>query len=284
MDAAASVGRVGHLFNVQGIVFAGGADLDLANELVTLVSVGRQLVAEVRLVMFLGPTRYDILLAAFGRPPLGRHRAFPHDFLFLLADRLLGSRDDAGVDHLTTARDVAVLGELAINRVKDTFAGARLDQPFLENPDCRPVRNLATVAQADKALITQAIKQLEFHLLIRQIEHLLNQQQPHHHLGRERRATAAQSAGTRRGLIYLGSQRHEIDMLLQHLQRVAELIQLRFTLLVRKQTGFDHQIRLGWVKASSCHHLGSFSRCPFDRLHHVRQVIDQSPSRRVSSK
>lgn len=34
---ASPIGRVDYRFEVQGIVLAGGADLDLANELVTLV-------------------------------------------------------------------------------------------------------------------------------------------------------------------------------------------------------------------------------------------------------
>lgn len=45
VDIAAGVARIDHRLKVQGIVLAGGADLELANELVTPVGIGRELVA-----------------------------------------------------------------------------------------------------------------------------------------------------------------------------------------------------------------------------------------------
>jgi hypothetical protein len=57
IEVAAGVARLIHCFEVQGVVPAGGADLDLAEELVALVGIGRELVAEVGLVVFPGPAR-----------------------------------------------------------------------------------------------------------------------------------------------------------------------------------------------------------------------------------
>jgi hypothetical protein len=54
-------GRIDYLFKVKRVVFAGSADLDLAYELVALVGVGRELVAEVGLAVLLGPARVDVL-------------------------------------------------------------------------------------------------------------------------------------------------------------------------------------------------------------------------------
>lgn len=48
-------------------MFAGGADLDLANELVKLVGAGLELVAEMGFAVLLGPACLAILLAPFRR-------------------------------------------------------------------------------------------------------------------------------------------------------------------------------------------------------------------------
>lgn len=156
-------------------MLAGRADLDLAHQLITCVGVGRDLVTEVGLAVLFGPARIAVLLAALDRPPLRQHRAFDdHGFLFL-AQRLLGRLDYARVDHLSAARNVAVLGQLPIHRLEGALADAGLDQPFLEGPDRRSVGNLAARAQSGKALKAQAVEQLELHLLVAQVEQLLDQ-------------------------------------------------------------------------------------------------------------
>jgi transposase len=94
INVAAGVGGIDHLFKVQRVVFAGGADL--ANDLVALVGVGRELVAEVGLAVLLGPARLDILLAPFGRRPISRHRVLGHDGFLFFVDRLFGRLRDAG--------------------------------------------------------------------------------------------------------------------------------------------------------------------------------------------
>jgi hypothetical protein len=46
---------------VRGVVRVGGADLDLADELVALVGIGLELVAELGPAVFPGPARLDSL-------------------------------------------------------------------------------------------------------------------------------------------------------------------------------------------------------------------------------
>lgn len=91
-------------------------------------------------------------------------------WLFFLLDRLLGRLDNAGIDHLTTARHIAMDRQLTIDRVEDALAGTCLDQAPLECPDRGPVGDRAARAQPDKELETEAVEQLEFHLLVAEIE------------------------------------------------------------------------------------------------------------------
>jgi hypothetical protein len=67
-----------------------------------------------------------------------------------------------------------------------------------------------------------------------------------------------------RGGVDCGGLRREIDMLLQHPQRIAKLVELRFALLVCKQAVFDHwnQVRIG--TPTSCQSWLGFSRSPAD--------------------
>lgn len=68
-------------------MFACGADLDFAVQLVALVGTGRELVAKEGLAMFLGPARIGVLLAAFGKLPVGRRLALFQCGLFLFAHK-----------------------------------------------------------------------------------------------------------------------------------------------------------------------------------------------------
>ena len=116
-----------------------------------------------------------------------------------------------------------MLGQLAVDGIEHAFAGARLDQPLLEDPDGCAVRDLARMPQAGEALKAQPVQKLEFHLFVRQVEQLLDQQDPHHHFGRKGRAAAAFAARTRRCPINCRGQRGEVDMPLQQFERVAQL-------------------------------------------------------------
>lgn len=49
-------------------------------------------------------------------------------------------------------------GELAIGHFENAIPGTRLNQALLERPDRVSIRNLATGAQFDEVLETQAIK------------------------------------------------------------------------------------------------------------------------------
>lgn len=232
-----------YLFAGCACASAGSADLDLANELVTLVGAGRELVAEIGLPVLLGPACLDIFLASFRRRPVGRHGLIGDHLLVLFLDRLFWRLHDARV----AACDIAMPGQLKVDRVKHGLAGPSLDQAFLERPDRRAVGNLAAGAQTDKALEAQTIEQLEFHLLVAQVEQLLYPQYAHHQFGGKRRATAALPAGPGRCMIDRFGKRREVDMLVENPQGVAELVEHRFALLVGKHAGFDHgnQVRVG---------------------------------------
>lgn len=250
-DVPICVGRVEHFLEMRGVVFAGRAHFDLAYQLVAPVGVGRDLVAEIGLAVLFRPARVRIFLAPFGWLPVGRHRAFADQGFLFLAQRLPGRLHDARVDHLAAASNVAVHGQLAIDRIENALAGAGLDQALLESPDRRSVRDLAAGAQSDETLKAQAIKQLEFHLLIAQVEQLLDQQHAHHQFGGERWTAAAFAAGTRCRTIDFGGKGNEVDMLLQHPQRIAELVQLGFALLVGKQTGLIMKIYVRFEATTS---------------------------------
>lgn len=267
VDIAAGVERVQHVLEVQGVVLAAGADLDLADQLAALVGAERELVAKIGFAVLLGPARIDILLAPLRRRPVGRHGVvFDHGGFFLLAKRLPRRQDDGSVDHLATTGNIAVLGQLAIDSLEYAFAGARLDQAFLESPDCGAVGDLAGVAQAGKALETEPVQQLELHLLVRQIEQLLDQQDTHHDFCGKWRASAALTAWAWRCLIDRRRHGGEIDMPLQHLQRVTQLGQLGFSLLGGKQAWSHHGVVIIVAESTSCHHCRDFSMCPIVRV------------------
>jgi hypothetical protein len=176
--------------------------------------------------------------------------------------RLFRRLDDGGIDHLTTAGNVAMPCQLPIDGIEDALAGAGFDQALFESPDRCAVRNLARITQAGKALEAQAVQQLEFHLFVGEIEQLLDQQNPHHDLGRERRPSATFATWPRCCFIDRRSQGSEVDMPLQHLQRIAKLRQLGLALLSGKQVRFYHGRVVKFGAPPSCHGWGGFSRCP----------------------
>ena len=89
-----------------------------------------------------------------------------HDRLLVLVQRLLRHRHDAGVDHLSTPRDVAVAVELPAHGLEDALSRTGLDQPLLERPDRRAVGSLRTLPQPHEALKAQPVQQLKLHLLV----------------------------------------------------------------------------------------------------------------------
>ena len=190
------VAPVEHVFEMAGSVLSGGTDPDLAEQLVLLIGAGRELVAEVRLPVLLGPAGLGILLSPLRRRPVTRRGLLLDQFLFLLAEPLPWHRNEAGIDDLPTSRDVAVLGQFTLDSVEQRFRCARCDQPLAERPQRRAIRNLTAVASANKTLEAQPIQELELHLFVPEVVQLLQQQCAHHQFGRKRRTPAARPART----------------------------------------------------------------------------------------
>lgn len=106
-----------------------------------------------------------------------------------------GSSPSAGlVLKLPAARDVSVFAQLPVHGIKNGLAGASQDQALPEDPDRRSVRYLAARAQSHKALEGQAVKQLEFQLLIAEVEWLFDRELSNCQLRGEWRTPASLAA------------------------------------------------------------------------------------------
>lgn len=85
----AGVGRVQYVLEVIGVVLARRADLAFADQLVTLVRIGRQLVAEVGVAVLLGPARLNVFWRRFGGDQLAGMALYSTiDFSSLFSDCL----------------------------------------------------------------------------------------------------------------------------------------------------------------------------------------------------
>ena len=73
VEVAAGVGGVEHVLKMHRIVLRSRADLDLANQLVTLVGVDGELVAESGLAVLFRPGGVHVLLPALGGLPADGH-------------------------------------------------------------------------------------------------------------------------------------------------------------------------------------------------------------------
>lgn len=111
--------------------------------------------------MLLGPLGVGVFLPALGWRPVDRRDLLLNELFLFRGHPLAWYGNDAGIDHLATAGDIAVLVELAIDRGKDGFAGVGGDQTSFEGPNRGAIRDLAAVTQADETLKAQAIEQLE---------------------------------------------------------------------------------------------------------------------------
>ena len=120
--------------------------------------------------------------------------------------------------------------------------------------------NLTGVDQARKAQEAHPVQQLEFHLLIRQVEQLQQQHNAHHHLGGERRPAAARPIRARCRPIYLGGKHRRIDMLVQYLQRVPNLFRFALPSWAANRLGFIMACTQLCCKNDIMPRLG-FSRC-----------------------
>jgi len=114
-----------------------------------------------------------------------------------------------------------------------------LHQTLAKDPDRVAIWNPAGVFQSGKALEAHAVEQLELHLLIGQVEQLLEHQQASHQLCRIRWPTALGPAGPGSPAIDFSSQGSKVHMLVEQGQWIAQAVQLGFTFLVGKQA--QHQ-------------------------------------------
>lgn len=115
VQVAAGVGGVQHVLQMERIVRAGGADLELGDQLIASVRADRNLVAEVRFPVLLGPGGVEVLLPAPGRRPVRRSRLLLDQFPFLSGDVLPVNGDEAGVHDLPATGEIAVAGQLAVH-------------------------------------------------------------------------------------------------------------------------------------------------------------------------
>src|SRR5690606_1528027 len=208
IDIPARVGGIEDVVEVLAVVRTCRVGLDSANDLVFLVDVDRELVAEVTLAVLLRPGRVDVLLAPLRRLPDGGHRTLLDQRLLASAVVLLGGGYQGGVDDLTATRDETLPEQLRRDTVKERLR-ARFTDPVLEGPYRGAVRDVGRVRQSAEALVAHPVEQLVLHLLVGQVVQTLQHQDPHHRLGRVRRTPALRAHRARRNLIHLGRQRRK---------------------------------------------------------------------------
>ena len=91
IDVPTRVARIEDVVKVLAVVRTRRVGLDSANDLVFLVDVDRELVAEVARAVLLRPGRVEVLLAPFRRPPVGGHRTVLDQRLLTPTVVLLGA-------------------------------------------------------------------------------------------------------------------------------------------------------------------------------------------------
>ncbi len=234
----ARVGRVEDVVEVLAVVGAGRVGLDLADDLVLLVDVDGELVAEVALAVLLGPGGVDVLLAPLGGLPAGRHRALLDQVLLAPAGVLRGRRHQGRVDDLTAARDEAFLEQLRRDAIEQRLRAGFADA-ILEGPHGGAIGDVRRIGQPAEALVAHAIKQLVLHLLVRQGVQPLQDQDAHHRLGRIRRAAALRADRPGRDAIDLGCQGREVDIRLDLGKRIAQGVDLLAVVIKGEQVSLD---------------------------------------------
>ena len=259
IDVPTRVLGVKHVVEVLAVVGARRVGLDLADDLVLLVDVDGELVAEGALAVFLGPGGVEVLLAPLGRLPAGRHRALPDQFLLAAAGVLRGGRHQGRVDDLPAPGDEALLEQLRRHAVEQRLR-ARFTDAVLEGPDRGAIGDVRRVRQPAEALVAHAVEQLVLHLLVRQGVQPFQDQDAHHRLGRIRRAATLRTDGPGRDAIHLSRQRREVDVRLDLGQRIAQRVDLLAVLVVSEQVGLDGAAGFHWDR------LGADSkRCNFTK-------------------
>nr|CAB76428.1 hypothetical protein [Azotobacter vinelandii] len=214
-EVPAAVAPVEHIHQMQGVGLAGIAHLHAADQLVPAIHADRQLVAEVRLAVLLRPARLDILLPALGGRPFDRHSLLLHHGLLIGRVVLDGRANDAGIDDLPFASPEAVCLQLTLHLGKDPMLDVGLYQALAKDPNRVAVRHSAGVFQPGKTLETHTVEQLKLHLLVGQVEQLLEYQQSRHLLRWIRRPAALGPTGPGSPVVDLGGQGCKVHMLVQ---------------------------------------------------------------------
>ena len=247
----------------------GRAGLNLADDLVTLIHVDRELVAVRALPVLLGPGSIQVLPSTLGRPPVSGHRPFLALFLVVPAEMLLRCRDQARVNDLTATGDIALAQQLPRDPVKQGL-GTRFPNSILEGPDLGPVRNVGRIRQAAKLLVAHPVQQLVLHLLIRQVVQPLQHQNAHHGLCGERWPAAVRTHQSRCHSVHLRRQGRKVNACPDLRQWVSQTVNLVPPVLRRKQVSLDRTSRFHRLKKifddksilSFTPLTGGFSRCP----------------------
>jgi hypothetical protein len=273
IDVPTRVACIEDAAKVLAVVRTRRVGLDPANDLVFLVGVDRELVAEVALAVLLGPDGVDVLLPPLRRLPVGGHRTLLDQFLLASAVVLLGGGDQGGVDDLTAARDETLPEQLRRDTVKERL-GTGFTDPVLEGPYRGAVRDVGRVRQSAEALVAHPVEQRVLHLLVGQVVQTLEHQDPHHGFGRVRRTPALRAHRARRNLIHLGRQRPKVDVRLDVGQRVAKRVELLAVVFVSEQVSLDggawfHRCRLrgsGRRNFTKGGRGGGFSGRPFRKV------------------
>src|SRR5690606_29116321 len=158
IDVSARVQGVEHALEVLAVVDAGRTRLDLADDLVLLVHVDRELVSEVILAVLLGPGGIGVFLAPLGRLPVSRHRAFLDELVLFPAVALLGRGYQRRIDDLAATGDEAVLEQLGRDTIEQDLRAGFADA-VLERPHRRSIRNIDRASQPAEALVAHPVKQ-----------------------------------------------------------------------------------------------------------------------------
>ncbi|KAF4531016.1 hypothetical protein B566_EDAN019007 [Ephemera danica] len=135
------VGRVHERREVLAVMGAGRVGDDLADELVPLVYVHRELVAMVALAMLLGPGGVSVFLTPLGRLPLGGRGVLFELFFVILSEVLPGGRYQRGVNDLAAPCDEALLEQLGCDAIENRL-GPGFANPVLEYPHRGSVGNV----------------------------------------------------------------------------------------------------------------------------------------------
>ena len=237
-DIPTRVGRVHDRLEVPAVVGAGRVGHNLADKLVLLVDVHRELVAMVTLAMLLGPGGIQILLAALGRRPVSGQGVLFDLFLVIPGEVLPGRGHQRGVDDLATPCDKALLEQLRGNTIEDGL-GAGFADSVLEGPHCRPIRNVGGLGQTAEALVAHPVQQLVFHLLVGQVVQALQDQNAHHGFGGKRRPATLETERARGNVINFRRQGRKVDAGFNLGERVAQLVDGLLVMLVGKQVSLD---------------------------------------------